>query len=322
MRVFVNKVLGDVFEPKVKQIDIDNLRSVIVVRRRPNDREFYSRGTVPPAVVFLTGGQDSRSTQLHHVVWGWGVRIATDKTRWLCGWLIDWGEIERKYSLLFNDAEYHIYDDLIYRRRFKSTIANASYHVRSCAHDIGYQPTQMPIIRYCRSWPGRAVPARGASETPTSATKADYVRMGAAKRFNAGEAEQIDDPAMLINTYLLKEQWYSWVDQRIEIDEFEHGEKVGTRKVPRLSLPEDVDETWLEQSKNEKLARGKRPRELVWVKSGPNHLADCNTYAFGCAMYLEPHMGNMTAEEFRQTQMVRRRASYSRPSERPDPSMG
>lgn len=306
MRVFVNKVCGDVYEPKVKSVDLSSLRQLAVVKRRTADPEFYSRGQVPPGVLFLTGGQDSRSTQLHFAIWGWGVRETIDKRRELCGWLIDWGEIERQYSLVFNESEFHVFDDLIYRRRFRSTIGDQGFSVRACAHDIGYQPTQIPLTRYCRSWPGRAFPARGAAETATSASRADYVRMGAAKKFKVGDVEEMDDGAMLFNSYLLKTNWYGFVDQRIEIADKLDGQIIGTRKVPILTLPEDVSENWLEQSKNEFLGKGKKSNEMVWGHSGPNHLADCNTYAYGSALYLDPFAKNLTAEEYGQRKIAPR----------------
>ena len=301
-RVFVNKVLGDVYEPKIKEIEIDALRSLICVRRRQHDPEFFSRGQVPPGVLFLTAGQDSRTTQFHHAIWGWGVREATNKARHLCGWLIDWGEIARRYSLTFDDAEYHVFDDLIYRRRLRSTVSDRLFQVRGCAHDVGYAPTQIPVIRYSRSWPGRAIPARGASETASSASRADYVRMSASKKFKAGDAEAMDDPAMLFNTYLLKMDWYGMVDQRIEVADICDGHQIGTRMVPRLSLPEDVGDVWLDHAKNEYLGNGKKKGEKVWLHKGPNHLADCNTYAYGVARYFDAFSENLTADEHSQRQ--------------------
>lgn len=300
-RVFVNKVLGDVHEPKAKEIDVAALRSLIVVKRRPIDPEFYSRGQVPPEVLFLTAGQDSRSTELHYAIWGWGVRETIERTRLLCGWLIEWGEIPRQYRLTFDEAEFHVFDDLIYNQRFPCTIGNRSYQVRGCAHDIGWKPSQVPIIRYCRNFTGRAMPAKGSSETPTSASESPPWREGVARRSRLGDSEVFDDPALILNTYLLKEQWYGWIDRRIDVaDITDDGQVIGTRKVPRLYLPEDVDDLWLTQSSSEYLGDGEKKGEKVWKHKGPNHLADCNTYAFGVAMKFDPHARNMTAEEYGQ----------------------
>jgi len=328
MMVFVNKTLGDVFEPKVKSVDANALRSLIVVKRRRDDPEFYSRGQVPPGVLFLTGGQDSRQQAFHWTVWGWGIREAIDKTKTLCGWLIDYGEIERTKSIVFSDAEYHIFDDLIYRRRFPSASGERAFMVRACAHDIGYQPTQIPIIRFARSWPGRAFPVRGAAETATSASKADYVRTGTAKRFKVGDIETIDDPALIMNTYLLKTNWFSMVDQRIEIADLHEGQRIGSHKVAPLALPEDCTDLWLEQSKNEELRKGKRSNELVWKATGANHIADCNVYAYALALHFDPFTHNLTAEEFEQQRQSRRpmprpqSQRQTRPTIGDDPTLG
>lgn len=308
-KVFWNKTVGDVYETKTKKIDISALRSLAVVKTRENDPEYYRRGQVPPAVLFLTAGQDSRQSQFHYTVWGWGIREAVDGTRPLCGWLIDWGQIAREKSIIFHEAEYHVFDDLIYRRRFPCTDGERFFYVRAGAHDIGYQPTQIPIIRYCRNFTGRAMPCRGASETPTSASHAQFIDTAAAKKYKIGDSEVIDDPAMVMNTYMLKTDWYGRIDLRVEVADMRDGKQIGTRKVPQLTLPADVgdrDEHWLDQTKNEKLGNGKKKGEKVWTHEGPNHLADCNTYAYGVALSFDPHARNMTAEEYGQRRANRR----------------
>ena len=304
MRVFVNKVLGDVYEPKTKEIDESALRALMCVRRRERDPEFYSRKQVPPHVLFLTAGQDSRSTQFHFAIWGWGVREDLNQARHLCGWLIDWGEIAREYALTFTDAEYHVFDDLIYHRRLRSSLGRRTYQVRACGHDIGYQPTQIPIVRYCRTFPGRAMPVRGAAETPTSASHADYVRLSHARKFKVGDTEAVDDPALLLNTYLLKTDFYGMIDQRIEVPDMRLGpagpERIGTRLVPRLNLPEDCGDLWFTHARNEYLGDGEKKGEKIWLHRGPNHLADCNTYAYALCLFFDPFAGNLTAAEHEQ----------------------
>lgn len=321
-RVFFNKVLGEPYEPKVQKVDEASLRSMIVVKRRANDPEFYSRGQVPPGVRFLTAGQDSRSVELHYSVWGWGLRRAVDKTVSLCGWLIDWGCIKRAYSLQFNEAEFHVFDDLIYRRVFPSSVSDRTYNVMNCGHDIGYPPTQIPIIRYCRNWQNRAIPVKGASMTATSASTAPYARWGTAMKFKAGETAVEDDAsrALLLNTFMLKTDFYGWIEsgKKIEVpDEFS-----GTRMVSRLSLPEDVDDQLITETTNEVLEKGKRPGELVWGKKGPNHYPDCHTYALGLAYNLDPFQKNLTSEEYAEKRgFVRREPMRSRESGH-DPAMG
>ena len=301
MRVFVNKVLGDCYESKTQKTDIRALRELIVVRRRQNDPEFFSRGQVPPFVQFLTAGQDSRETQFHYAVWGWGIRIGTDNVRRLCGCLIDWGELSRSYSQTFEEAEFHRFDDLLYRMRYPASPASPDpdrrFHLLIGGHDIGFQPTQIPIIRYCRSWPGRAVPCRGSAQTMTSAMKADPYRRGTARKHQAGDEEVFDDGALSFNTYLLKLQWYGDVALRFEVADLVEGRQVGTRPVSVLTLPENTDSLWLKQSSSEYLTKDKDGDDY-WDHDGANHLADCNIYAYGAALSLEPFAHNQTAEEY------------------------
>ena len=323
-RVFYNKIMGEPYEPKVQKIDADRLRVLVAVKRRPNDAEFYSRGQVPAGVRFLTAGQDSRTTELHYAVWGWGLRRAVDKTVSLCGWLVDWGCIKRPYSLTFSDSEYHVFDDLMYNRTFHAAYGNRTFNVMQGGHDVGYQPTQMPLFRFCRSWPRRAIPVKGSNVDATSASTAPYARWGTAMKFRAGETELQDEiQTLLLNTYMLKTDWYGWVDARIEIPDMVGNEIVGTRKVGRISFPEDVEDEYIEQSKNEALATGKKSGELVWVHTGPNHYADCNTYALGLAYNLDPFQQNLTAEEFREKRQAIRPAPVAASNQTfEDPSMG
>lgn len=300
--VFYNKVLGEPYELKIQKLDLNALRTLIVVKRRANDPEFYLKGQVPPGVRFLTAGQDSRAVQLHYSVWGWGNRRTVDGASLLCGWLIDWGIVERRFSTTFSSAEFHVFDDLLYTKKYPSTNSDRVYQVRQCGHDVGYAPTLIPILTYCRDWPDRAVPVKGASETPTSASKAPYARWSAEHKHKAG-AEIEGDPTsriLLLNTYILKTDLFGMMDSnhRIEVPDMASGLVIGTRKVARVTLPEDVDDSWLEETKNEGTARGKRAGELVWKKTGPNHFADCNTYAHGCAMNLDIYQKGMTAEEY------------------------
>lgn len=309
-RVFFNKVLGEPYEPKIQKIDLESLRS-LVVRRDANNPDAYRRGQVPAEVRFLTAGQDSRSVELHHAVWGWGVRRLADQTLTLCGWLIDWGIVKRAHSHIFTETEYHhAFDDAIYRRRFPSVDGKRELQVLQCGHDVGWEPTQIPIIRFCRCWPQRAVPVRGAAVNATSSTKAPYVRWGSPLKFRAG-ANTIADQStalLLMNTFMLKSDWYGWVDQRIKIPT-----PSGPRETTRIMFPEDVDDEYLIQSQAEHMVKGKEG-ELIWRKTGPNHFADCNTYALGCAYNLDPFQQNQTVEEYRERRAVIRPAPPMQPS--------
>jgi phage terminase large subunit GpA-like protein len=327
LRVFWNKVLGEPYEPKVRKISTTSLRSLVVVKRRSNDPEFYSRGQVPPGVKFLTAGQDSRGSEFHFSVWGWGYRRAMDRTLHLCGWLIDWGTIKRAYSLVFSEAEYHVFDDLIYRRRYLATDAAAQpLQVTNCAHDMGYAPTQIPILRYCRHHQGRAIPMKGASLTATSASAAPYARWSLEMTFRAGEAETKDltSKALIVNTYMLKTEWYGWADagKNIEIPDRNGAETVGVRKVSALSFPEDVDDDFIDQSASEYLAKGKRRDELVWMHRGPNHYADCNTMAHGLARNNDKFLSLETVEEREVKRTMPRPVPRQNSGPVHDPAMG
>jgi len=325
-RVFYNKILGEPYEPKISRMDIEALRALIVVKRRANDPSFYIRGQVPAGVRFLTAGQDSRTTELHYSVWGWGLRRDVSNNVNLCGWLIDYGCIARPYSLTFSDSEFHVFDGLIYDRRFQATYGDRSFHVVQCGHDVGYVPTQLPIVRYCRTRPRRAIPIKGASETASSLSKSPYARWGAAIRHKAGETDIADESSrmLLLNTYLLKTDFYGWcgTGQRIELPDIVNGQHVGTLKVPRIILPEDVGDDWLTQTKNEELTTGERKGELVWKKCGPNHFADTNTYAYGIAMNLDPFQGGQSDDEHENQQASQRPRRERELVAAGDPAMG
>jgi phage terminase large subunit GpA-like protein len=323
-RVFYNKVLGEPYEPKVEEVSVEALRSLIVVQRRPKDPEFYSRGQVPPWVRFLTAGQDSRTVEMHYAVWGWGLRRSTDNTVHLCGCLVDWGMFDRPHSLTFTEAEYHAFDDLIYRRIYRSNVSDKQYQVKMCGHDIGYAPTQISILRYCKSHPQRAVPVKGAALTHTSACNAPYAHWGNAINYKVADGTVKDESsrALILNTFMIKTDLFGWMNplRKIEVLEAVGGEVIGARKVGRLGFPEDVDDTFLEQSKNEGLGNGEKKGELVWTKLGPNHYADCNTYALGLALNLDPFQQGQTAEEAQNK--PRRTFSTGNVTSSHDPSMG
>jgi len=327
LQVFFNKVVGESYEPKIKKIEDAEIRRLICVKRYPGDPEFYSKGQVPPFVQFLTAGQDSRTVQLHHAVMGWGLRRSIDGNAYLCGALIDWAILDRKYSLSFDAAEYHVYDDLIYLARFKGSVDSEAYEVKQCAHDVGYAPTQIPIITYCAGMSGRAIPCKGAALDATSACTSPYASWGRAILHKAGEIEVKDESsrALMLNTYMLKTDLADWLssnspddtkDRRIEIVD----RVLGKRKVARMMFPEDVDDKFLNEIGSEELKRGKRKDELVWTKTRPNHFNDCVVQAMGLALNLEPFLNKMTKEETRAKKVHVRTAPIR--VDRGDPSMG
>jgi phage terminase large subunit GpA-like protein len=314
-RVFYNKVLGEHYEESVEEVTAEQWQKLITVPRTNGnfyrgidigrDPEAYRKGEVPPGVVFLTAGQDSRSTELHYCVWGWGLRRTVDKFVLLCGWLIDWGVVERAYSLTFSEGEFHIFDDLIYRKLYTSTYGSETFEVMLGGHDVGYAPTQIPIHQYCRHWPGRAVPTKGAALDATSACKAPHVRWGNALRYKLGDEEIVDEHnrPLILNTFMLKTDITAWLSQTVTIDGGEsHGRRLPSREMNRIALPiaGEVDDVFLAQASNEYLSYGKKKDERVWKKKGPNHYADCNTYAYACALQLDPFQGGLSFEETEQ----------------------
>jgi phage terminase large subunit GpA-like protein len=306
VRVFYNKVLGEPYEPKVKAVDVAALRQLVAIQRRANDPEHYLLGQVPPWVRFLTAGQDSRSTELHAAVWGWGLRRDVNSRLHLCGALIDHIHIPRQYALTFTAAEFHVFDDLVYRRKFPVRGADRFLSVAQCGHDTGYAPTQIAIAQFSRHWRFRAIPVKGASEKHSSYSSAPVCRWGVPIRYKGADGREVVDDAakqLLINTYLIKVELFGWMapppqEVRVEVlDRAVDGSVIGTRKVPRLTFPEDVGDRFLEESKNEGLTAGDRRGEKIWKKTGPNHFADCNTYALAIAHNLDPFQRHMTGDD-------------------------
>jgi len=328
-QVFQQKVLGEPIEHKVQDVKIESLRSLVVVSRRQNDPEYYGRGEVPKWVRFLTAGHDSKKTQLHYAIWGWGLRRSIDGNVHECGALIDWGIIPRKFLPTFEAAEFHVLDAPIYNKIYGSNTSDRTWMVKMCGHDIGYDPTQIPLATYVRSWPGRAVMTKGAALTATSACNAPPVRPGNPLRFKGPDGEWVVDEGskpLLVNTYMLKCQWFGWANpaSQIEVKDMTPAGQVGTMKVNRLLFPHDVDAEFLRQSANEELVKGERKGELVWHRKGPNHYADCNIGALACFHELGPFMKGQTAEEAETRRTVVRRPAveYAGSGSGVDPAMG
>ena len=326
LKVFYNKVLGEPYEAETQVLDKDMLRKLVVVRRRKVDTEFYSRGFVPPMVRFLTAGQDSRATQFHYSIWGWGLRRDINKAVSLCGWLIDWGEVARPHSLTFSNAEYHVFDSLIYRRQFPCTDGKRNYSVMQCGHDIAYAPTQTPIIKYCRSHAHRAFPVRGAAIDATSSCTSPYVKWGSAMKLKIDGEDFTDQNsrALILNTFMLKTDLYGWMTptSQIEIPDLVGVETVGIRKLYRICFPEDVDDDILNQLSAEKCVNGSKKGELIWKKTRQkNHQGDTATYALGLAYNADPFQANKTAEEYRSS-VKSTRVFESTQTSQSDPAMG
>ena len=289
MRVFQNKRMGDVFDPAVKETSVDAWRKLIVIKRSDEDDRFYQRGQVPRGVRFLTAGQDSGSRKLHWAVWGWGLLRDSNRYPVLCGWLIDWGTVEREYSLTLDASELAVFDGKIYDRGFLSTDEKRSYWVRHGLHDSGWQ--EIPVYEYCRRRPDRSIPCKG--DAADSASKAPAARWGSSPQYKI-EDVMVKDPALrllVLNTYTLKLNWIGLVEKSILI---------GGDKHCRLTLPVDVDDEFLAQSASEYLATHKK--KMIWKHRGPNHYSDCNVYAYAAALNLNPFQDGLPFDEAQEMQ--------------------
>lgn len=160
-RVFVNKTMGDVYEAAIQETDAAQWRRLKVLPRHDKDNEFYVRGQVPSGVRFLTAGQDSRSTELHWAIWGWGLLPDESNYPILCRWLIDYGVVKRTYSLTLDAAELRVFDQILYERSFPSVCGKYQFWVEQGFHDSSWQP--VAVYQYCRLHPFRAFPIKGGS---------------------------------------------------------------------------------------------------------------------------------------------------------------
>ncbi len=288
-RVVVNKVHGDVYREKIEKTTEEQWRRLIVLPRGPTDTRAYLLGQVPPEVRFLTAGQDSRATELHWSVWGWGLVLTSAATRVLCGWLIDYGVIERDPpSQALVHADLIGFDALLYDRRFPRLGGKAEERglgVEKGLHDCGWQPTG--VYEYCLGWIGRALPVRGRAVDERSTLP--VISEGPSPSWNVGR-EKFSDKRLRevhLNTFKLKVQWFGLAAGSFEA--------MGGERRPFLHLPRDVGDDIVAQLASEFLTVQKRKK--VWKHKGPNHWSDTALYAFGAALDLGPLQGGMTREE-------------------------
>jgi phage terminase large subunit GpA-like protein len=285
-RVFVNKRLGDVYEPKVRETKPDEWSRCVVVPASPDDCEAYMRGSVPPGVRFLTAGQDSRTIELHWCVWGWGLVRNKDGFPELGGWLIDYGTIKREHTPTIEAADLAVFDQVLYDRAFPRTDGSAGLYVTQVYHDSGWCPTA--VYDYARRRPGRGFPVKG--DADDSESSSPVVRWGAAPMWRGPDGREVTDPAMrlaVLNTYMLKQQLFGMLPRRIERDD--------GRVQSQLTLPRDVTDDWIAQSCSEVLVQEKRKQ--VYRTRAANHYSDCNIYAYAAALQLNPFQRGQTRDE-------------------------
>ncbi|MCW8129613.1 MAG: phage terminase large subunit family protein [Planctomycetota bacterium] len=278
-RVFMNKRMGEVYDPALKEATADEWSRLVCVRRRENDPEYYTMGQVPAPVRFLTAGQDSRSTELHYAVWGWGRLRDEAGYPIVCGWLIDCGVVRRPYSLTLEESDLRVFDQLLYERSFAAVDGRMQYEIVMGLHDWSWQP--LAVENYCLRSNGRAVPCRGAALDSKAASHKPTFAWGAGARRRIG-SEELPDPRVKVaqlNTFRLKENFFPLVGRRFitQTRDGIPGENHG-----RLVLPLDVPQWFIQQSSSEYLTLDGKVE--VWKHKGPNHVSDCNLYAYACAL--------------------------------------
>lgn len=286
-QVFTNKSMGDTYELKKVETKTDDWKKLIVIPRSGDDPRVYYRGQVPPEVSFLTAGQDSRKPELHWTVWGWGiVRNSVDQGV-LCGWLIDYGVVNRippKDTMQPEDLA--VFDQLIYRRGFQRTEIDRSLRVVNGFHDAGWQP--VAVWEYCRTRKGRVYPVRGRNADEFCV--APYVAMGSSPSYDYKGLKVKDEGLheFVLNTFTLKSQFIGMVDSV-----FEEQGTLETRS--KLHLPRDVGDDIIEQLASEKLVIEKKKKK--WKAKGPNHWGDCSIYSYAAALNLNPFQRGRTRDE-------------------------
>lgn len=310
MRVFYNKVLGEVYVEKTKETAVEDWQKLRVIPRFENDPNAYALGEVPPEVRFLTAGQDSRASELHWTVWGWGLVRTSSGLGLLCGWLIDYGVLKREPPRQILDAEdLEPLTQLLYDRAFpRSDIEDSSYKsVEVGFHDAGWQPRG--VWEYAQGRPGVIVPCRGRSADEES--PAPPLSWGPPLSWTHSKtAIKVKDDRLkeaILNTYKLKEAWFGLVDSDFE--------EAGTLlRRPRLHLPRDVGDDIIIQLSSEFLSTDGKKKK--WKRRGENHWSDCSVYAYAAANNLTHFLRGKTREEAKErAQRVEehRRQRRSRP---------
>jgi phage terminase large subunit GpA-like protein len=308
-RVFINKRLGDVFDSMVKDARPEAWRRLIVISKSEKDLEYYELGQVPRGVRFLTAGQDSRTTELHFAVWGWGLLRDDAGAPRLCGWLVDYGVVPRPYSQTLDAAELRVFDSKLYNRVFVGTDGDTLFSCEQGFHDTGWQ--EIAVYEYCRTRPFKAFPIKGAAAD--SASKAPFIRWGGAPAWRVGETTVRDErlKLCLLNTFTLKEAFYGLLDKSFQRPS---GPGLPAQSQPMIVLPRNVGDDFIAQSSSEYQTPEKR--KYVWRHRGPNHWADCNIYAYAAALNLDPFQQSLPFDELAGQQKAEKQADSRKRTEK------
>lgn len=280
MRTFRNKTIGDVHEVEITRTEADDWRRLVILPRSEHDMEAYRLGTVPPGVRYLTAGQDSRATQLHWTVWGWGSVLGEAGEKRLCAWLIDCGIVEREKNLTLDIKDLNALDAFLYARSFPQPSTGENLWVLQGFHDSGWQPN--PVYEYCSRHRGKAFPCKGDSLEDDRAVGHAPVRWNSLPPYQIGTRVVKDEAAKLaiVNTFTLKETWLGKVPRTFR-------DAKGNERL-EIRLPVDVPEQFIAESASEYMAVSARNNRKIWKHKGPNHFSDCNIYAFASATNLRP----------------------------------
>lgn len=324
-RAFYNKVLGEPYESIIESLSTDDWRRLMIVARHDKDLEVFQRGEAPRWTRFLTGGQDSRGRELHFAIWAWGLRrTAAGHTVLACA-PIQWGKIDRPYSEQFTEADFHQLDGPLWRTFYPRAHGKDGLDVRQCGFDTSWAPTQIPVHQYCRGFPHRAIPIKGGANT--SASTSPFMKPGAPLEYKLGEEKVRDEGLKILNTYILKTDFYGMVKNWLELPGRDGRPAF---KAPQIVLPHYDGsleyEQFIEHLASENLEstgrRGRHSDEKTWKRHGDNHWLDCSIYAFACALNLDPYQEQLTYDEVealeesapRKTQVEDRKPGWIRDS--------
>lgn len=300
-RAFYNKVLGEPYEAVIDALEGDDWRRLMAVPRHEKDPETFARGEAPRWARFLTAGQDSRGKELHFAVWAWGLRRTVSSHTVLCCAPVQWGKIERPYSEQFTEADFHALDGPLWQTWYpRAHHASDALDVRQCGFDTSWAPTQIPVHQYCRSWPHRAIPIKGGANTSVSTSP--FMKPGAPLEYKLGEAKVRDEGLRILNTYVLKTDFYGMARNWLELPGAAGRPSL---RVSQIVLPQYDGsleyEEFIAHLSSETLEstgrRGRHADEKTWKRHGENHWLDCSIYAFACALNLDPYQEQLTFDE-------------------------
>lgn len=281
-KVFIQKSLGECYEATVSKTSALDWRRLVSVPRFAGDPDCYERGEIPNEVQYLTAGVDSRGSEFHWIIWGWGLRRTASKATALCGWLIDWGNPKRSNipkddddRFIFTEGDYWIFDMILFERQFQRRDGQYMRIDLVCT-DEGWAATQLAVHHYCRKHEMRArackgMPATDKTRMPIFQPGKPYVYTYQGQTFK-------DESWLKFNTYALKEMLFkAYVKGEFDV--------LGkTEKARKLTLPifrREPDEDELVAHLSSESVKRQKNGSLAYVKHTENHWLDCTVYALG-----------------------------------------